>query len=104
MEKFLLRHGHKEFVEIALKLLGSELPAEKEFTWKKVGAVHKADFMAWSLCSMKAFAFSSQMDFSKETKENLWRFTLFQVTIYIPHFLMCSIGSDAAVNGLTLNK
>ena len=76
------------------------MPAEKEFTWKKVGAVHKADFMAWSLCSMKAFAFSSQMDFSKETKENLWHFTLFQVTI----FLMSSIGSDAAVNDLTLYK
>ena len=25
-------------VEIALKLLGSELPAEKKFSWKKVGA------------------------------------------------------------------
>ena len=80
------------------------MPGEKEFTWKKVGAVHKADFMAWSLCSMKAFAFSSQMDFSEETKENLWRFTLFKVTIYIPHFLMSSIGSDAAVNDLTLYK
>ena len=76
------------------------MPGEKEFTWKKVGAVHKADFMAWSLCSMKAFAFSSLMDFSKETKENQWRCTLFQVTI----FLMSSIGSDAAVNDLTLHK
>lgn len=91
-------------MEVSLKLLGSELPAEKEFTWKKVGAVHKARFMAWSICSVKAFAFSSQMDFSEETKENLRRFTLFQVTIYIPHFLMSSIGSDAAVNDLTLHK
>ena len=44
------------------------------------------------------------MNFSEETKENLRRFTLFQVTIYIPHFLMSSIGSDAAVNDLTLHK
>ena len=102
--KVLLRHDYKELVEIALKLLGSELPAGKEFTWKKVGAVHKARFMAWSLCSAKAFAFSSQMDFSEETKENLRRFTLFQVTIYIPHFLMSSIGSDAAFNDLNLHK
>ena len=57
-EKVLLRADYKEMVEIALKLLGSVLPAEKKFTWKKVGAVHKAWFMAWSLCSMKAFAFS----------------------------------------------
>lgn len=39
-----------------------------------------------------------------QTKENLQRFTLFLVTIYIPHFLMSSIGSDAAVNDLTLHK
>ena len=44
------------------------------------------------------------MEFSNETKENLQCFTLFQVTIYIPHFLMSSIGSDAAVNDLTLHK
>ena len=90
-EKVLLRHDFKELLEVSLKLLGSELPAEEEFTWKKVGAVHKARFMAWSLCSVKAFAFSSQMDFSEETKENLQCFTLFQVTIYIPHSLMSSI-------------
>ena len=70
-EKVLLRHDYKELVEIALKLLGSELPGEKEFKWKKIGAVHMARFMAWSLCSLKAFAFSSQMDYNKETKENL---------------------------------
>ena len=90
-EKVLLRHDYKELLEIALKLLGSELPAEKEFTWKKVRAVNKARFMAWSLCSVKAFAFSSLVDFSEETKENLQCFTLFQVTIYIPHSLMSSI-------------
>ena len=103
-EKVLLRHDYRELVEISLRLLGSQLPGEKEFKWKKVGAVHKARFMAWSLCSLKAFAFSSQMEYSEETKENLQRFTLFQVTIYIPHFLMSSIGSDAAVKNLTLYK
>ena len=103
-DKVLLRHDYKELVEICLKLLGAELPAEKVFSWKKVGAVHKARFMAWSLCSLKAFAFSSNMDFSEETKENLRRITLFQITIYIPHFLMSSIGSDAAFNDLSLHK
>ena len=44
------------------------------------------------------------MDYDEETKENLRRFTLYQVTIYIPHFMMSSIGSDAAVNNLTLHK
>ena len=44
------------------------------------------------------------MNYNKETKENLWRFTLFQVTIYTPHFMMSSIGSDAAINDLTLHK
>ena len=103
-EKVLLRADYKEMVEIALKLLGSELPAEKKFTWKKVDAVHKAHFMAWSLCLMKAFAFSSEMDYSKEVIKKLQHFTLFHVTIYIPQFLMSSIGSDAAVNDLSLHK
>ena len=66
--------------------------------------VHKARFMAWSLCSMKALAFANDLNFSEETKEKLWRFALFQVGIYIPHFLMSSCGSDAAVKDLALHK
>ena len=66
--------------------------------------VHKARVMAWSLCSMKALAFANDLNFSEETKEKLWRFALFQVGIYIPHFLMSSCGSDAAVNDLALHK
>ena len=53
---------------------------------------------------MKAFAFANDLNFSEETKEKLWRFALFQVGIYIPHFLMSSCGSDAAVNDLALHK
>ena len=80
----LLCDDYKKIVEITLKFLGSELPAEKKFAWKKV------HFMAWSLCSMKAFAFSSEMDCSKEIIKKLQCFTLFHVTIYIPQFLMSS--------------
>ena len=94
----LLCDDYKKIVEITLKFLGSELPAEKKFAWKKVR------FMAWSLCSMKAFAFSSEMDCSKEIIKKLQCFTLFHVTIYIPQFLMSSIGSDAAINDLSLHK
>ena len=90
VEKVLLRQDYKELVEISLELLGSQLPAGKQFKWKKVGAVHKARFMAWSLCSMKAFAFANDLNFSEETKEKLWRFALFQVGTYILHFLMSS--------------
>ena len=53
---------------------------------------------------MKAIAFSREIDYSKEIIKNLQCFTLFQVTIYIPHFLMSSIVSDAAVNDLSLHK
>ena len=85
-EKVLLRQDYKELVEISLKLLGSELPAGKQFKWKKVGAVHKARFMAWLLCSMKALAFANDLNFSEEMR----RFALLQVGIYILHFLMYS--------------
>ena len=97
-DQVLLCDDYKKIVEITLKFLGSELPAEKKFAWKKV------HFMAWSLCSMKAFAFSSEMDCSKEIIKKLQCFTLFHVTIYIPQFLMSSIGSDAAINNLSLHK
>ena len=60
----LLCDDYKKIVEITLKFLGSELPAEKKFAWKKVR------FMAWSLCSMKAFAFSSEMDCSIARKSS----------------------------------
>ena len=30
-EKVLLRHDYRELVEISLRLLGSQLPGEKEF-------------------------------------------------------------------------
>ena len=53
---------------------------------------------------MKAFAFSSEMDYSKEVIKKLQHFTLFHVTIYIPQFLMSSNGSDAAINDLSLHK
>ena len=56
-DKVLLRHDYKELLEVSLKLHGPS--CQQEFTWKKVGAVNKARFMAWSLCSVKAFAFSS---------------------------------------------
>ena len=51
------QHDYKELLEVSLKLHGPS--CQQEFTWKKVGAVNKARFMAWSLCSVKAFAFSS---------------------------------------------
>ena len=60
----LLCDDYKKIVEITLKFLGSELPAKKKFAWKKVR------FMAWSLCSMKAFAFSSEMDCSIARKSS----------------------------------
>ena len=60
-EKVLLRHDYRELVEISLRLLGSELPGEKQFNWKKIGAVHKAQFMEWvvtvfseSFCLLKS--------------------------------------------------
>ena len=77
LDLFQRRHDYKELLEVSLKLHGPS--CQQEFTWKKVGAVNKARFMAWSLCSVKAFAFSSGL-----LQGN-------QVTIYIPHFLMSSI-------------
>lgn len=62
--------------------------------------------MAYSITSMKAFAFSDEDDlkFSEERKESLRRFAVFNIQLYIPHFFMASNGSDAAHNDLILYK
>ena len=37
---FFNNHTYRELVEVAIKLLGSELPVGK-FDWKKIGAVER---------------------------------------------------------------
>jgi hypothetical protein len=72
--------------------------------WKKPGAVHKARFMANGLYSNVMFAFQDILEYDAETVSTLRRFVIFNVLIYVPHFLSAGVGADAAFNDLKLFK
>ena len=98
-----VRDDYRELAECAMVLLGST-PPSGQIVWKKPGACHKARFCAFGIYSLKALAFSVQLNLDDETVELLKKFCSFIATIYIPHFLASSIGSDAVVNDLQLFK
>ena len=101
-----IRGDYRELAEICLESLGVKLPDGKEFRWRKVGAIHKARFLAYAITSLKANSFSNDpaLGYSEERKDILRRFTAFNIQFYIPHFFMASTGSDAAHNDLKLYK
>ena len=98
-----VRDDYRELAECALILLG-EMPPSGKIVWRKPGACHKARFCAFGIYSLKALAFSKQLDLDDETVEALKKFCRFTSTIYIPHFLASSIGCDSPVNDLQLYK
>ena len=98
-----VRDDYRELAECALILLG-EIPPSGKIVWRKPGACHKARFCAFGIYSIKALAFSKQLDLDDETVEALKKFCRFTTTIYIPHFLASSIGCDSPVNDLQLYK
>ena len=51
---------HQDYRELALVLLGGELPGGKDLVWKKPGATHKVRFLAFGLLALKIWAFSDQ--------------------------------------------
>ena len=98
-----IRDDYRELAECAMLVLG-ETPPSGKVVWRKPGACHKARFMAFGIYSLKAFAFSKQLELDDETVEGLVQFCTFTVTLYIPHFLSSSIGCDSAVNDLQFFK
>ena len=55
--KYISCHqDYRELAEIALVLLGGELPGGKDLVWKKPGATHKARFLAFGLLALKIWA------------------------------------------------
>ena len=98
-----IRDDYRELAECALIVLG-EIPPSGKIVWKKPGACHKARFCAFGIYSLKALAFSRQLNLDFETVKALKQFCSFIAVVYVPHFLASSIGSDAVVNDLQLFK
>ena len=60
--------------------------------------------MANSLYSNVMYDFQDVLDYDADTIASLRRFVVFNVLIYIPHFLSAGVGSDAPFNDLKLFK
>ena len=117
--ELFVRQDYRELAEIALVMVGGELPEGRLIKWRPPGAAHKARFMAFCLCSLKILAFShlqevrnrcfskkvdKQLVFEEETLQNLWRWGQYAVKFYVPQFLLASLGRDAPSNDLNLYK
>ena len=99
----LVRDDYRELAECAMLVLG-ETPPSGKIVWRKPGACHKARFCAFGIYSLKALAFSEQLQVDDETLEGLMQFCKFTTTIYIPHFLASSIGCNSAIDDFLLFK
>ena len=118
--ELFVRKDYRELAEIALVMVGGELPGGKVMVWLHLGAAHKARFMAFALCSFKILAFSHLQEvrskcfskkvkgrgliFDEKTLENLWRWGQYAVKHYVPQFLLATLGRDAPSNDLNLFK
>ena len=96
-----IRDDYRELAICAMVVLG-ETPPSGKVVWLKPGACHKARFCAFGIYSLKALAFSMQLDLDRETVDALRQFCSFIAVVYVPHFLASSIGSDSPVNDLLL--
>ena len=98
-----IRDDYRELATCAMVVLG-ETPPSGKVVWLKPGACHKARFCAFGIYSLKALAFSVQLDLDRETVDALKQFCSFIAVVYVPHFLASSIWSDSTVNDLQLFK
>ena len=73
----LPRDNYREIAETSLIILGGELPNQRKIFWHKPGATHKARFMAFGIYANKMFSFSDQIQYDREMREVLQRFTQF---------------------------
>ena len=114
-KELLLRGDYRQVVELAIVLLGGELPDGKKFHWVPPGAAHKARFLAYGIMGFKIYAFSDQqvvkdncfstktvkkgdkgvknkkkedkLVFHADQVELLRRFNVYSLLFYVPNFI-----------------
>ena len=113
-QELLLRGDYRQVVELAIVLLGGELPEGMEFHWVPPGAAHKARFLAYGIMGLKIYAFSDQqvvkdncfsskivkkstkgvknkkedkLVFHPDQVELLRRFNVYALMFYVPNFI-----------------
>ena len=109
--------SYRQMVELTLAVLGAEVPGG--FKFRKPGAFHKARFMANVIYGSQMFLLqhltmdeekmeldnvTMEIEFDDEYKASLSRFVKFSSLVYVPYFMLSSIGADAPFNDLELFK
>ena len=92
------RYDYRECAELMLILLGQKPP--RGVHWIRPGAIHHARWMVTILYSAKMYAFSEQINLSKEDEAKYHRLNIFNALYYVPFWLTARRGEDAAVNDL----
>ena len=113
----LYRGDYNELVSLTLLYLGADEPqattSKKKSLFKQPGALHKARWMAKLLYAIKIDLLSNKIEteFPKGTvfsgrnqKDNIHRFVMFVVYVYVPWWLTAPFSSSAPSNDLSLIK
>ena len=93
------RDDYREVMDLVLAVLGSP---DKNFSFKKPGAFHKARWMAPTIYSLKMYLLRDELPNSFVNKEKLERYVIFTALFYTEHWLSVSSASDAPLMDLTL--
>lgn len=95
-----LRNDYSEFIDLALKFLG----INTNKTFKVPGATSNARWMARGIYALKTYLFRNELDIGNNIIQQLERFCLFVVLIYIKRWNRCTSAVDAPVNDLQFLK
>ena len=107
------RGDYTELVELTLKFLDANKRSKKNTSFKQPGALHRARWMAKLLYAIKIDLLSTKIEaelpkgtvFSGSTqKENIHRFVLFVIYVYVPWWLTAPLTSTAPLNDISLIK
>ena len=72
----------------------------KDVSHHRPGPTHSARRLSQVLYNQKIYMWADQMNYDNETVSKLHRLVTFLVLFYVPAWLKCNIGADAAINNL----
>ena len=91
-----LQNDYKECAELTLAIIG--YVHREDVSHHRPGATHSACYMSQVLYSQKIYLWADQMNYDNETVSKLHWSVTFLVLFYVPTWLKCNIGADAAIN------
>ena len=96
-----LQNDYKECAELTLAIIG--YVHHEDVSHHRPGATHSsARWMSQVLCSQKIYMWADQMNYDNETIFKLRWLVTFLVLFYVPAWLECNTGADAATNNLNI--